>query len=290
MEALQGKVAVITGAGSGFGREFARLGHEYGMHLVLADVQANALSATADELRAMGARLISVVVDVAKSEQVMNLAERAYAEFGKVNLLFNNAGVGGGGFVWEASERDWQWVMGVNVMGVVHGIQAFVPRMLAANRNGEAGHIVNTASMAGWVNPPLMGVYNVSKHAVVSLTESLYHDLRLADSTIGVSLLSPAFVPTGITQSERNRPAELSNGGGPTESQKIARANSEKAVSSGKIGAAEVAKMTFDAVRANRYFIFTHPKILPSVRERFEAALAGTAPADPLAAKPGARA
>jgi NAD(P)-dependent dehydrogenase (short-subunit alcohol dehydrogenase family) len=287
VEPLEGRVAVITGAGSGFGREFARLAQEYGMRLVLADVQADALAATADELRGKGAPVVTSVVDVARSEQVKGLAERAYSEFGKVNLLFNNAGVGCGGFLWESSESDWQWVMGVNVMGVVHGVRAFVPRMLAANRTGEPGHIVNTASMAGWVNPPLMGVYNISKHAVVSLTESLYHDLRLAESTIGVSLLSPAFVPTGIAQSERNRPADLRNTREPTESQKMARARSQKAVASGKLGAAEVAKMTFDAVRANRFYIFTHPKIMPSVRERFEAALAGTAPTDPLAAKPG---
>jgi NAD(P)-dependent dehydrogenase (short-subunit alcohol dehydrogenase family) len=287
MEPLEGRVAVITGAGSGFGREFARLAHEYGMRLVLADVQADALAATADELHGKGARAITAVVDVSRSEQVTGLAERAYSEFGKVNLLFNNAGVGSGGFLWESTESDWQWVMGVNVMGVVHGVQAFIPRMLAANRAGEPGHIVNTASMAGWVNPPLMGVYNVSKHAVVSLTESLYHDLRLAGSTIGVSLLSPAFVSTGIGQSERNRPADLRNMREPTESQKLARAHSQKAVSSGKISAAEVAKMTFDAVRANRFYIFTHAKIMPSVRERFEAALAGNAPTDPLAAKPG---
>jgi NAD(P)-dependent dehydrogenase (short-subunit alcohol dehydrogenase family) len=287
MESLEGKVAVITGAGSGFGREFARLAHEYGMRLVLADVQADALAATADELRGKGAHPITAVVDVARSEQVSGLAERAYSEFGAVNLLFNNAGVGCGGFLWESSESDWQWVMGVNVMGVVHGIHAFVPRMLAANRGGEPGHIVNTASMAGWVNPPLMGVYNVSKHAVVSLSESLYHDLRLAGSTIGVSLLSPAFVPTGIGQSERNRPSDLRNTREPTESQKLARAHSQKAVSSGKISAAEVAKMTFDSVRANRFYVFTHEKIMPSVRERFEAALAGDSPTDPLAARPG---
>jgi NAD(P)-dependent dehydrogenase (short-subunit alcohol dehydrogenase family) len=285
MDPLAGKVAVVTGAGSGFGREFARLANEFGMQLVLADVQVDALEASAAELRGKGARVVSAVVDVAQREQVMGLAERAYAEFGKVNLLFNNAGVGTGGFVWEASERDWQWVLGINVMGVVHGIQAFVPRMLAANRGGEPAHVVNTASMAGWVNPPLMSVYNVSKHAVVALTESLYHDLRLAGSSIGVSLLAPAFVPTGITQSERNRPPELSNPGAPTESQKTARANAQKAVASGRISAAEVARMTFDAVRANRFYIFTHPTILPSVRERFEAALAGAAPTDPLATR-----
>jgi short-subunit dehydrogenase len=131
-----------------------------------------------------------------------------------------------------------------------------------------------------------MGVYNVSKHAVVSLTETLYHDLRLAQSTLGVTLLCPAFVPTGISQSERNRPSDLANAGQPTESQEMARQSTSKAVSSGKLTAADVAQMTFDAVRADRFYVFTHPKILSSVRERFEAALAGAAPADPLAAKP----
>lgn len=286
MERLEGKVAVITGAGSGFGREFARLGQRLGMHLVLADVQPDALAAVADELGAAGAQVEGALVDVAREEQVAELAQRAYARFGNVHLLFNNAGVGGGGFLWESSERDWQWVMGVNLMGVVHGIRYFVPRMLAAERAGEPGHIVNTASMAGWVNPPLMGVYNVSKHAVVSLTETLHHDLRLAQSSIGVSLLCPAFVPTGIASSERNRPKDLANEATLTASQERARENSLKAVSSGRMTAAEVAQMTFDAVRANRFYVFTHPKILPSVRERFEASLAGHAPADPLAAKP----
>lgn len=289
MDPLVGRVAVITGAGSGFGREFARLGHRYGMKLVLADVQPDALDATLAELRAAGATAVGAVVDVARSEQVQDLADRAYREFGQVHLLFNNAGVGGGGYVWEATERDWQWVMGVNLMGVVHGIRHFVPRMLAANRAGEPGHIVNTASMAGWVCAPLMGVYNASKHAVVALTETLYHDLRLAGSSIGVTLLCPAFVPTGITRSERNRPAELANEGGPTASQQVAQQQSEKAVASGKISAAEVAQMTFDAIRADRFFVFTHPKILPTVEERYQAALRGAPPADPFASKPQVR-
>jgi len=289
IDSLEGKVAVITGAGSGFGREFARLGQRLGMQLVLADVQTDALAAVAEEMRGAGARVLSAIVDVAKEEQVAQLAEHAYQQFGNVHVLFNNAGVGGGGLLWESSDRDWQWVMGVNLMGVVHGIRHFLPRMLQANRSGEPGHVVNTASMAGWVNPPLMGVYNVSKHAVVSLTESLYHDLRLAQSSIGVTLLCPAFVPTGIAESERNRPGELANRGGPTASQTLARDSTLKAVSSGKVTAAEVAQMTFDAVRANRFYVFTHPKILPSVRERFEAALDGRMPADPLAAKPDRR-
>ncbi|MCX8005733.1 MAG: SDR family oxidoreductase [Burkholderiaceae bacterium] len=290
MDDLRGRVAVITGAGSGFGREFARLAHAYGMKLVLADVQAEALQATVAELQAAGATVVGQTVDVAREEQVAALAERAYRDFGAVHLLFNNAGVGGGGgFLWEASLRDWQWVLGVNLLGVVHGVRHFVPRMLEANRRGEPGHIVNTASMAGWVCAPLMGVYNVSKHAVVALTETLYHDLRLANSTIGVTLLCPAYVPTGIAHSERNRPAELANEGEPTPSQRLAREQSEKAVSSGRLSAADVARMTFEAVLANRFFVFTHPKILPTVADRYRAALDGGAPADPFATRPQAR-
>jgi NAD(P)-dependent dehydrogenase (short-subunit alcohol dehydrogenase family) len=289
MDVLQGKVAVITGAGSGFGREFARIGAREGMKLVLADVQSDALQATADELRGAGGDVIAERVDVAESEQVARLADRAFEAHGAVNLLFNNAGVGGGGFLWESTEADWRWVMGVNLMGVVHGIRHFVPRMLAAERNGVPGHIVNTASMAGWLAAPLMGVYNVSKHAVVALSETLYHDLRLAQSALGVTVLCPAFVPTGIAESQRNRPPELANPAATTASQKMAHAATEKAVLGGRITAAEVAEQTFAAVRANRFYVFTHPKILPSVRDRFEAALAGDAPADPYAGRPSAK-
>jgi NAD(P)-dependent dehydrogenase (short-subunit alcohol dehydrogenase family) len=284
-----GRVAVITGAGSGFGREFARIGARLGMKLVLADVQRDALDATAAELRAAGADVVADIVDVARDEQVRALAELAWGRYGAVNLLFNNAGVGSGGFIWESSEQDWQWVLGVNVMGVAHGIRHFVPRMLAAEANGHPGHVVNTASMAGWLSPPLMGVYNVSKHAVVTMTETLFHDLRLANSRIGTTLLSPAFVPTGIHSSERNRPTDMANEAAPTASMKMAAKQTEKAVSSGRITAAEVAQMTFDAVRDGRFYVFTHPQILATVDERVRAALAGHAPADPLAHKPGAR-
>jgi short-subunit dehydrogenase len=179
--------------------------------------------------------------------------------------------------------------MGVNLMGVVHGVRHFIPRMLAANARGEPGHVVNTASMAGWLCPPLMGVYNVSKHAVVALTETLFHDLRLAGSTIGVSLLCPAFVPTGIADSHRNRPQDLSDDSGTTSSQQMAHESMVKAVTHGKITAAQVAELTFDAVRGNRFYVFTHPKIMPGVEARVQAALAGTDPADPYATRPDAK-
>jgi NAD(P)-dependent dehydrogenase (short-subunit alcohol dehydrogenase family) len=286
---LKGGAAVITGAGSGFGREFARLGAREGMKLVLADVQRDALDATVAELRSAGAEVVGEVVDVADSAQVARLADRAFEAFGAVQLLMNNAGVGGGGYLWENTDSDWDWVLGVNLMGVVHGIQHFVPRMLEANRGGAPGHIVNTASMAGWLAAPLMGIYNVSKHAVVALSETLYHDLKLAQSTIGVTALCPAFVPTGIAESHRNRPATLASAAPPTASQRTAQAASEKAVASGRMTAAQVAELTFAAVRENRFYVFTHPQILPSVQARFDAALRGDPPADPFGGKPSAR-
>ena len=280
---------MITGAASGFGRELARLAARQRMRLALADVQRDALDVVVNELKRAGVVVISDVVDVAQSAQVQRFAEHAFSAFGSVHLLMNNAGVGGGGYLWENTARDWQWVMGVNLMGVVHGVQHFVPRMLESNQRGEPGHVVNTASIAGWLAAPLMGVYNVSKHAVVALSETLHHDLKLAQSTIGVSVLCPAFVPTGIAQSHRSRPVELLNADALTASQRIAQSASERAVASGKITAEEIAQMTFDAVRENRFYVFTHPQILPSLRARFEAVLSGAAPADPYAARPSSR-
>jgi NAD(P)-dependent dehydrogenase (short-subunit alcohol dehydrogenase family) len=285
MKDFAGRVAVITGAGSGFGREFARLAARVGMRLALADIDRDALAAVMAELRAGGASVIGEVVDVARSEAVAALAERTYAEFGAANLLFNNAGVGCGGLIWENAEADWQWVLGVNVMGVVHGIRHFVPRMIAAEAGGEPAHVVNTASIAGWIAPPLMGVYNASKHAVVALSETLHHDLRLSGSGIGVSCLCPAFVPTGIAQSDRHRPPEMARQAPPTASMRLAQASLDKAVSSGRISAARVAQQTFDAVRAGHFYVFTHPQILPAVEARLRAALDGELPADPLAAR-----
>lgn len=283
MQDFEGRVAVITGAASGFGREFARLGAARGMKLVLADVQADALAATEAELRAAGAEVVSERADVSRAEDVARLAERAYAAFGAVHLLFNNAGVGSGGLIWENSERDWQWVLGVNLWGVIHGVRQFVPRMLAG---GEPGHVVNTASVAGLLNAPNMGVYNVSKHAVVSLTESLYHDLKLVQANIGASVLCPAYVPTGIAQSHRNRPDELRDDAAPTASQRAAQAAISKAVQGGRMSAAEVAQATFEAIAAERFYVFTHPQIMPTVELRFADVLQRRNPTDPFSAKP----
>jgi NAD(P)-dependent dehydrogenase (short-subunit alcohol dehydrogenase family) len=282
MKDFAGRVAVITGAGSGFGREFAREAHRLGMKLVLADVQRDALNAVVAELGDAGATLIGEQVDVARGEEVQRLADRAFAEMGGVHLLFNNAGVGSGGLVWENSDRDWQWVLGVNLWGVVHGIRHFVPRMIAG---GAPGHVINTASVAGLVCAPNMGVYKVSKHAVVALTETLQHDLRLAGANIGVTLLCPAFVPTGIAQSHRNRPADL-RADPPTASQRAAHAAITKAVEGGRLSAAQVAQMTFEAIAADRFYVLTHPQILPTVQLRFDDILQQRNPSDPFSTKP----
>lgn len=290
MQDFAGKVAVITGGGSGFGAAFARQAHALGMRIVLADVQDDALDRQVRALREAGAEVIGARCDVSSDAEVARLADAAYGEFGAVNLLFNNAGVAGtGGYLWENSEADWQWTIGVNLMGVANGFRHFVPRMIAAGLDAGSGHVVNSASIAGWLCAPLLGVYNASKAAVVSASETLYHDLRLAGSGIGVSVLCPAFVPTAIFASERNRPADLANAAPPTASQRLARAAGEKAVAGGKLSADQIAAQTFEAIRANRFYVFTHPQIMPSVRARIDAALAGVAPADPYAGRPGTR-
>jgi short-subunit dehydrogenase len=179
-------------------------------------------------------------------------------------------------------------VLGVNLWGVIHGVRIFTPLMLECARRdpGYEGHIVNTASMAGLLNAPAMGVYNVSKHAVVSLTETLQHDLRLVDAPVSASVLCPYFVPTAIDQSHRHRPHELQHGAAPTASQLAAQALASKAVASGKVSAAEVSRITFDAIREGRFYIYSHPQALGSVAERMDAILHGAQPADPYAATP----
>jgi NAD(P)-dependent dehydrogenase (short-subunit alcohol dehydrogenase family) len=286
---FKNKTAVLTGAGSGFGLECARIGAKLGMNLVLADVQEDALDRTVAEMQAAGAPVLAMRVDVSKADQMQALADATFARFGAPHFVFNNAGVGAGGLVWENSLQDWEWVLGVNLMGVVHGVRLFTPMMLAAAKAdpGYQGHIVNTASMAGLLNAPNMGIYGVSKHAVVSLSETLYQDLALVTDQISASVLCPFFVPTGISQSHRNRPDELTvPGAKPTQSQLIGQAMSDKAVGSGKVTATEVAQMVFDAIAANRFYIYSHPKAIGSVQTRMEDILQARNPTDPFAHKP----
>jgi len=290
MQDFRDKVAVITGAGSGFGRAFAQYGAALGMKLVLADVQMDALEATRALLG--DAEVLTRRVDVSNGDEVEALAEAADAAFGAVHVVFNNAGVATGGLLWENSLRDWQWTLGVNLWGVIHGVRAFTPRMLAAAERDASyrGHIVNTASMAGLLNPPATGIYNVSKHAVVALSETLYHDLSLVTQQLHCSVLCPYFVPTGIHQSERNRPETMQNAAAPTASQRIAQAMAEKAVTSGKIDAETIARLTFDAIRNQSFYVFSHPRALDLVRQRFDAVLAMQPPVDPFAERPEVRA
>ena len=282
-----GKTALLTGAGSGFGLECARIAAARGMRMVLVDVQQDALNAAAAELRAAGAEVLAERVDVADAAQMQQLADAVYERFGAPHLVFNNAGVGSGGLIWENSVADWQWVLGVNLWGVIHGVRLFTPMMLAAAQADPAyrGHIVNTASMAGLLCPPNMGVYNVSKHAVVSLSETLYHDLSLVTEQVGASVLCPYFVPTGIHHSERNRPQALADEK-PSRSQQISQAMTEKAVSSGKVNAAQVAQLVFDAVAAKQFYIFSHPRALGNVSERWQALTEQRNPVDPFAERP----
>ena len=284
---FKGKTAVLTGAGSGFGLECARIGARLGMNLVLVDVQQDALDKAAAEMQAAGAQVMAHKVDVSSAAAMEVLAGQVQARFGAPHFVFNNAGVAAGGLVWENTVADWNWVLGVNLWGVIHGVRVFTPMMLEAAKKdpGYQGHIVNTASMAGLLTPPNMGIYNVSKHAVVSLTETLYQDLSLVTDQIGASVLCPYFVPTGISHSERNRPESLATHQ-PTPSQLIGQAMSEKAVSSGKVTAADVAQKVFDAIASGQFYIYSHPQALGNVQQRMEAVIMGRNPPDPFAARP----
>ena len=288
MKTFAGRTAVITGAASGFGLETSRIAARRGMNVVMADVQADALERVAAEIESLGAKVLPHRLDVSKAAEVEALGRAVASRFGAPHLVFNNAGVVAGGLIWENTLADWEWVIGVNLMGVAHGVRVFTPMMLeAASMDADyEGHIVNTASMAGLLNPPNMGVYNVSKHAVVSLSETLYQDLRLVTDRIGASVLCPYFVPTGIVDSRRNRPDALRVADKPTRSQVIGKAMSERAVSSGKISAADVAQFVFDAIEADRFYIYSHPQALASVQTRLEDIVQARNPTDPFAGRP----
>jgi NAD(P)-dependent dehydrogenase (short-subunit alcohol dehydrogenase family) len=284
---FQGKTAVLTGAGSGFGLECARIAARKGMNVVLVDIQPDALAAAEAEIQALGAKTMARRIDVSKPAVIDLLAQHVQEEFGAPHFVFNNAGVGAGGLIWENSVKDWEWVLGVNLWGVINGVRGFTPMMLAEARRNPAyqGHIVNTASMAGLLTPPNMGIYNVSKHAVVALTETLYQDLKLVTDQVSASVLCPYFVATGITKSERNRPEDVP-ADAMTASQRISYAQTDKAVSSGKVTAAEVAQKVFDAIAQDQFYIYSHPKALGNVKSRMDAIVAIENPPDPFAERP----
>jgi NAD(P)-dependent dehydrogenase (short-subunit alcohol dehydrogenase family) len=271
MKELQGKVAVITGGASGIGRAVAEAAASAGMKLVLADIEEGPLKEADAALGAAGAQVLSVVTDVSVGSSVENLRDKALERFGAVHLVHNNAGVAVGGPLWTVSEADWTWVLGVNLWGVIHGIRAFVPVLLD---QGE-GHVVNTASLAGLTSPAMLGPYNVTKHSVVTLSETLYRDLELVGSSVGVSVLCPGFVRTGIAESERNRPdwaPPASAAPGP-DLQGIVRG----LVAAG-IDPADVAGKVLDAVRTNRFYIITHDDTPAMVETRMRDILDGRSP------------
>lgn len=278
MHELTGKVAVVTGGASGIGRSVARRFAEAGMNVVLADIEEAALEATAALFTDAGHSVLPVVTDVSDGDSVAALAEQAVARFGAVHLVHNNAGVGTGGFIWEASRADWEWVLGVNLWGVINGIRTFVPIMID---QGEPAHVVNTASMAGLISVPFLGAYNVSKHGVVTMSETLQRELDIVGAPIKVSVLCPGVVQTNIFESQRNRPASLQEPGAQGLDALLGAGADPAALEAfGQvITPEEVADQVYEAVMTDRFYILTHPKQTDVlVQGRIDDVLAGRAP------------
>ncbi len=282
MRDVEGKVAVVTGAASGIGRAMIDRFAAAGMRVVLADVEAEALAKAEAEVASTGAETLAVVTDVSHRASVDDLAAAVTERFGGTNVLCNNAGVsGGGGAIWETTAHDWSWVLGVNLMGVVHGIQAFVPAMVAS---GQPGHIVNTSSVLGLATGG-GSIYGVTKHAVTRLSEGLWYDLQAAGAPIGVSALCPGMIATQIISSHRNRPGELQNDVAPVDEEMQQRMEMVQQLFANEgMPPDEVAEMVFDGITTDRFYVLTHPEpIKETVRARFDAILDGTAPPPPRA-------
>ena len=269
MDELEGKVAVVTGAASGIGLALARRFATEGMQVVLADVAAEPLEAAAkslgDEFGADG--IASVVTDVRDPAAVDNLAAATFERFGTAHVVCNNAGVAVGGLSWTVPPDRWRWIIEVNLLGVVNGIRSFVPRLI---EQGE-GHVVNTASVAGFLSAPAMGPYMATKHAVVALTECLHFELQISGGQVGASVLCPEWVRTQIANSERNRPEGVT----PMEEADAPEADGARSFVQGLVESgidpAEVAAKVVEAIGSGRFWIFTHPTSLPSARKRWQA-------------------
>src|SRR5438105_4561275 len=267
MKDFQGKVAVVTGAASGIGRALAEKCVREGMKVVLADVEEKVLNQASAELKALSGDVLAVRTDVSKAEDVEALAQKAFDTYGAVHLLFNNAGVGAGTTVWESSLADWQWVLGVNLWGVIYGIHFFVPRMLAQDTEG---HIVNTASSAGLVSSPGLGIYKVSKHGVVTLSETLALELAARGARLKASVLCPEWVNTRIMDAERNRPRALQNEGQQMSPEMTAMVQVMRQLAQAGLPTSQVAEMIFDAIRQEKFYILTHPTTKQGVQLRME--------------------
>lgn len=269
MNEFRDKVAVITGAASGIGRALADRCAAEGMKVVIADVDHTALAQTEQNLRDAGGTVLTVRTDVSKEDDIETLAQKTIDAFGAVHLLFNNAGVDARTTIWEGTLADWQWVIGVNLWGVINGIRTFVPIML---KQGEACHIVNTSSIAGLVSGPGIGIYKVTKHGVVSLSETLACELAAIESKIKVSVLCPAGVKTKIMDSERIRPDELKNKSVTESTVAVTKEVIEmlrQLVEDG-LPPSHVADAVFDAVRNEKFYILTHQDWKPLVKKRME--------------------
>ncbi len=261
------RTAVITGAASGIGLELAKRAAAEGMNLVLADIEEAKLAAAVQEIGIDAARILTKKVDVSREEEIAALADDAFARFGGVHLLCNNAGVGLTRVTWEHTTADWNWVLGVDLFSVIHGIQHFVPRML---KQAEGGHVVNTASAAGLTSTPGMAAYNVAKHGVVTLSETMYHELKAAEAKVGVSVLCPAWVPTGIHQSARNRQESF---GTAKPAEGLSAAYDERmgqAVKAGRLTATDMANAVFEALKEDRFYVIPHRKLNHAVQLRME--------------------
>jgi NAD(P)-dependent dehydrogenase (short-subunit alcohol dehydrogenase family) len=281
MKDFQGKVAVITGAASGIGLALAERCVREGMKVVLADVEEGSLARAETELQMAGGTVLAVRTDVSKRSDVEDLARQAVGTFGQVHLLCNNAGVAAGGPPWEATWKDWEWVIGVNLWGVIHGVKVFTPLMLAQNTEC---HIVNTSSAAGLIVGGVSAPYSVTKHAVVALSESLYLSLQQRNSLVKVSVLCPGLVNTNIANAERNRPAELRNEPVSLTPEMEAGLAAFKAAMAASMPPAQVAGAVFDAIQKEQFYILTRPEWTEVIQLRTDKLLRLENPQNPASA------
>jgi NAD(P)-dependent dehydrogenase (short-subunit alcohol dehydrogenase family) len=281
MEEFEGKVAVVTGAASGIGQALATAFAAEGMKLVLADIESGPLEDTAEQLRAGGADVFAVTADVSVASDVERIGTAAMDLFGAVHVACNNAGVSGGGLSWEIDLETWKWILDVDLWGVIHGVHTFTPLIIASG----GGHVVNTASMAGLTSNPGMGPYNVAKHGVVTLSETMSIELQMSHPEVGISVLCPGWVRTRINESERNRPpVELAGELEATSEGLLALKEMVNTWIAEGLQPAHVASLVVDAIRTNRFYVLTHPEWQGMIRDRVDRMLSGE---NPWASLPG---